>query len=82
MDPAVTSRELAQAWLRLRGYQPTVLHLGPLTRWGGRMGAANVGFDDHPDSQRFSDRIETVTVDSVFAWLQRAGLAAAPVRVQ
>jgi hypothetical protein len=82
MDPAVTSRERAQAWLQLRGYAPTTLHLGPLTRLGGRMGAANVAFDDHPDSQRFSDRIETVTVDSVFAWVQRAGLASAPVRVQ
>ena len=35
------------------------------------MTAANVAFDDHPDDKRFSDRIETVTVDSVFAWLQR-----------
>ena len=44
------------------------------------MTAANIAFDDHPDSQRYSDRIETVTVDSVFDWLPRAGLAG-PVQV-
>ena len=82
MEPAADSRERAQAWLQLRGYEPTVLHLGPLTRLGGRMTAANVAFDDHPDAKRFSDRIETVTVDSVFAWMQRAGLGGAPVRLQ
>lgn len=46
-----------------------------------RMSAANVAFDDHPNDQRFTDRIETVTADSVFQWLQRAGLAA-PMQVQ
>ena len=49
-----------------------MLPLGPLTRLGGRVTAANVAFDDHPNDKRFSDRIETVTVDSVFSWLQRA----------
>lgn len=78
MEPDATSREQAQAWLRLKGYQPSTLRLGPLTRLGGRMSAANVAFDDHPDEKRFSDRIETVTVDSVFAWLQRAGMAGPP----
>jgi hypothetical protein len=74
MEPGVTTREKAQAWLQLKGYEPTALKLGPLTRLGGRMTAANVAFDDHPDGKRFSDRIETVTVDSVFDWLQRARL--------
>jgi hypothetical protein len=82
MDPEVRTRERAQAWLQVKGYQPTTLRLGPLTRLGGRVSAANVAFDDHPDSKRFSDRIETVTVDSVFAWLQRTGLGAAPVAVR
>jgi hypothetical protein len=40
-----------------------------------------VAFDDHPNDKRYSDRIETVTVDSVFEWLARAGLAG-PVQVQ
>lgn len=80
-EPAALTRERAQAWLRLQDYQPTVLRLGPLARLGGRLTAANVAFDDHPDSKRFSDRIETVTVDSVFAWMQRAGLGGAPMQL-
>jgi hypothetical protein len=80
-DPGANSRERAQAWLRLRGYQPTTLRLGALTRLGGRISAANIAFDDHPGDKRFSNRIETVTADSVFDWMQRAGLAGA-VKVQ
>ena len=72
MEPGAGVRQQAQAWLRLKGYEPTTLKLGPLTRLGGRMTAANVAFDDHPNEKRFSDRIETVTVDSVLSWLQRA----------
>ena len=30
-------RERAQAWLQLQGYEPTTLHLGPLTRLGARV---------------------------------------------
>jgi hypothetical protein len=79
MEPAtIRSRDQAQAWLQFKGYEPTTLKLGPLARLGGRVGSANVAFDDHPSEKRFSDRIETVTVDSVFAWLPRAGLGAAP----
>ncbi len=80
MEPAtIVNRSQAQAWLQFTGYEPTTLKLGPLTRLGGRIGSANIAFDDHPNDKRFSDRIETVTVDSVFEWLQRAGLGAAPV---
>ena len=79
MELSATTRDKAQAWLKFKGYEPTTLKIGPLTRLGGRMTAANVAFDDHPNDKRFSDRIETVTVDSVFAWLQRSGLGAAPV---
>ena len=76
MEPGVNSRERAQAWLQFKAYEPAVLRIGPLTRLGGRLTAANVAFDDHPNDKRFSDRIETVTVDSVFDWLPRAQLAA------
>ena len=82
MEPGtITTRDQAQAWLRFKGYEPTTLKLGALTRMGGRVGSANIAFDDHPNDKRFSDRIETVTVDSVLAWLQRAQMAAAPVVV-
>jgi hypothetical protein len=70
----VTTREEAQDWLREARYQPSVLTIGAFTRLGARLTAANVAFDDHPDEKRFADRIETVTVDSVFAWMPRAGL--------
>jgi hypothetical protein len=77
LEPAAASRERAQAWLQFKGYVPTTLKLGALTRLGARMTAANVAFDDHPNDKRFSDRIETVTVDSVFDWLRRSGLSLA-----
>ena len=70
-------RSRAQAWLKFKAYEPTPLNIGPLTRLGGRVTAANVAFDDHPNDKRFSNRIETVTVDSVFDWLQRAQLVPA-----
>ena len=73
-EPAAQTRDRAQAWLRLKGYMPTTLHLSAFKRLGARMTAANVAFDDHPNEKRFADRIETVTVDSVFAWLNRSGL--------
>lgn len=79
MEPQIKSREQAQAWLQFKGYEPTPLTIRALTRLGGRATAANVAFDDHPNDKRFADRIETVTVDSVFRWLQGAGLGAAPV---
>ncbi len=77
MEPTAKTRDRAQAWLRFKGYEPTTLRLGAMTRLGARMSAANVAFDDHPNEQRFADRIDTVTADSVFQWLQRAGLAGA-----
>jgi hypothetical protein len=82
MDSNIRNRQQAQAWLQFKGYEPTTLKIGPLTRLGGRVTAANVAFDDHPNEKRFSDRIESVTVDSVFAWLPRAGLGAAPVALR
>ena len=74
-EPGVASREQAQAWLKFKGYQPSVLHIGALSRMGARVGSANVAFDDHPNEKRFANRIETVTVDSVLDWLARSGLA-------
>jgi hypothetical protein len=76
-DPAAATRERAQAWLRLHGYEPTTLRISALKRLGARIASANVAFDDHPDEKRFSDRIETVTVDSVFRWLERDKLGGA-----
>lgn len=76
-EPGASDRHRAQAWLQLKGYEPTRLRLGALTRLGARISKANVAFDDHPDSLRFANRIDTVGADSVFVWLSRAGLAGA-----
>jgi hypothetical protein len=69
------SRRQAQAWLRQQGYTPTTLQLDALTRLGARLTAAHIAFDDHPTARRYADRIDTVTADSVLAWLARSGLA-------
>ncbi|MBK6472603.1 MAG: DUF2145 domain-containing protein [Betaproteobacteria bacterium] len=75
MEPGASTRERAQAWLQFKGYQPSTLRLNAMTRLGARMTAANIAFDDHPNDKRYGDRIETVTADSVFQWLERAALA-------
>ena len=75
MAPQADRRDRAQAWLRLHGYAPTTLNIGHFERLGARMTRANIAFDDHPDELRFSNRIETVTADSVLTWLSRARLA-------
>lgn len=75
LEPGAGNRARAQAWLRFKGYEPTVLRIPALTRLGARVGSAHIAFDDHPNALRYADHIETVTVDSVFAWLERAQLA-------
>ena len=77
-EPGLRQRAQAQAWLKLKDYQPATLRIGPLARLGGRVGSANVAFDDHPDAQRFANQIQTVTADSVLSWLDRLDAAARP----
>lgn len=74
-------RQEAQAWLRLNGYRPTALELGPLTRLGARLTAAHIAFDDHPNDKRFADRIETTTADSVLDWLDSSAQLGLPRQV-
>jgi hypothetical protein len=77
-EPDIADRSQAQAWLKYKGYEPSVLRISALVRLGARMSKAHIAFDDHPNAKRFSDRIETVTVDSVFEWLSRTGMASPP----
>jgi len=42
---------------------------------------ANIAFDDHPNEKRFSDRIETIGADSVFAFLEQSGMQATRIVV-
>jgi len=76
------TRQQAQNWLRATDYQPSTLNINAATRLGASVSAANIAFDDHPSAKRFAGKIETVTVDSVFAWMARAGLGQAPVVLQ
>lgn len=76
------TRQQSQTWLQANGYLASTLNIGAATRLGARLSKANVAFDDHPSEKRFSDRIETVTVDSVFAWLTRSGLGQPPVALR
>lgn len=70
-DAPVTTRQDAQQWLKFAGYEATELRIDTLTRLGARMSKANIAFDDHPSELRWSDRIRTVTVDSVLAFILR-----------
>ena len=76
MEPTVVDRSRAQNWLKLKAYEPAVFKIGAGTRLGARMTRANIAFDDHPNEKRFSDRIETVSVESVFGWMQKSNFAA------
>lgn len=73
--PGIASRRAAQDWIKAQGYRPTDLRLSTMTRLGGRLTQANIAFDDHPSARRFAGHIDTVTADSMFAWLPRAGLS-------
>ena len=77
-----TSRAQTQEWLKSERYVPATLRLDAMTRLGARLTRANVAFDDHPNEKRFAGRIETVTVDSAFAWLKRSGFGSEPIVVR
>ncbi|MEG2048887.1 MAG: DUF2145 domain-containing protein [Comamonas sp.] len=83
MSPdTVQSRAQAQSWLQAQGYEPSALIIRAISRLGGRMTAANIAFDDHPNDKRYASRIETVTVDSVTQWLERTKMASSVRAVQ
>lgn len=67
----IDTREKSQQWLKLAGYEPTTLDLGPMTRLGGRMFRANVAFDDHPNDRRYAGKIDIVTVVSMTRFLRK-----------
>lgn len=73
------SRGGAQSILRSRGYQPGLLEIDAMTRLGANVGTYHIAFDDQPFGERMAGRIRTVTVESVFAWLQTSQLGG-PVR--
>lgn len=70
-DKNINNREEAQNWLKFMGYKPTTLELGTFTRLGGRMFKANIAFDDQPFGRRMEGHIDTVTVDSIYNFLEK-----------
>lgn len=82
LEPSITHREQAQAWLARQGYRPGEIRVGTLERLGARVAAANVSFDDHPLSKRIAGRMQTVTVESVFSWVTARGLGGPEAVVQ
>jgi hypothetical protein len=81
-EPSVTSRAAARNWLRAQDYRPTTLQISSLTRLGARVSSAHISFDDHPFGRRMAGQIDTVTVDSVFAWMERSGLGGPTLRLR
>jgi hypothetical protein len=82
VEPSVASRASARDWLRRQDYRPTTLQIDPLKRLGARVATAHIAFDDHPFGRRMGGQIDTVTVDSVFAWIERTGLGNPFVRLR
>lgn len=70
-DSEITARTQAQAWLKWMDYQASTLELSAFTRLGARMFRANVSFDDHPFGRRMAGKIDTVTVESIEAFLRK-----------
>lgn len=69
-------RGAVQAWLRHAGYQPTTIRIPTGTRLGARIFSANIAFDDHPLGRRMAGQIDTVTVESVLAFVRQREPAA------
>jgi hypothetical protein len=67
----VETRGEAQAWLTAVHFEPITVDIPAATRLGARLFAANVAFDDHPFGRRMAGKIDTVTVDSVFRFVER-----------
>jgi hypothetical protein len=70
-DLLVATRSEAQAWLKAARFHPTTAEIPAFTRLGARMFRANVAFDDHPFDRRMAGQIDTVSVESIEAFLQR-----------
>ncbi len=65
------TRRAAQDWLRGAGFLPSAIHVSALERLGAGLTRVNVRFDDHPRAARVAGTFETVTVDSMEAFLPR-----------
>jgi hypothetical protein len=70
-DINIDTRLKAVSYAKVRGFEPTTIHLNTLERLGAGVTRQNVNFDDHPFGRRMAGKIDTVTVASVVTFLQR-----------
>ena len=67
----VYNRKQAQQWLLNNNYNPTTVQIGTMKRLGARMFKANISFDDQPFDRRMQGYIDTISVDSVYEFLEK-----------
>jgi hypothetical protein len=70
-DVTIDTRFKAVAYAKVKGFEPTTIHLNTLERLGAGITRQNISFDDHPFARRMAGKIDTVTVASVIQYLQR-----------
>jgi hypothetical protein len=75
-DARIDSRAQAQAWLKMAGYHPSTLEIPMLKRLGADFFRANISFNEQPFDRRMAGLIDTVTVESVVAFVQERDPAA------
>lgn len=67
------SRQSAQDFLRKTGYQPSIVTIDPLARFGASLTNAAIRFNDHPSIENRTRHYSLVSVDSVVAYLHKRG---------
>ena len=69
-DAKISDREQAQAWLKMADYHPSTLDIPMGKRLAADFFRANISFNDHPFGRRMAGQIDTVTVESIVAFVQ------------
>jgi hypothetical protein len=68
-ENSITNRAQAQLWLKQNGFVPSRTPIGAFRRLGARLFSAHVQFDDHEPDEERSGIYNTVTVESIVAFL-------------
>ncbi len=62
---SISSRSLAQSWLKTQAYEPGTIRVSNIRRTGARLFSPHVSFADHTQEEYESQRYLVVTVDSI-----------------
>jgi hypothetical protein len=68
-ENTVNNRAQAQLWLKQAGFVPSKTVIGAMRRLGSRMFSPHVFFDDRDGDERMSGVYNTVTVESIIAFI-------------